>query len=74
MLLGLGASEPVLLGNALRVGKDASLAAGEVAEDLDGVVDAALVGVDPVESYKEKQSSAHQSDERQIYSHTTGWG
>lgn len=55
VLLGLGASEPVLLGDALRVGIDAGLTGGEVAEDLDGVVHAALVGVDPVESYEEKQ-------------------
>lgn len=55
VLLGHGASEPVLLGDALRVGIDAGLAGGEVAEDLDGVVHAALVGVDPVESYQEKQ-------------------
>lgn len=55
VLLALGASEPVLLGDALGVGIDAGLTGGEVAEDLDGVVDAALVGVDPVESYKERQ-------------------
>lgn len=55
VLLGLGASEPVLLGDALGVGVDAGLAGGEVAEDLDGVVHAALVGVDPVESCQEKQ-------------------
>lgn len=55
MLLALGASEPVLLGDALRVGIDAGLTGGEVAEDLDGIVDAALVGVNPVESYKERQ-------------------
>lgn len=55
VLLALGASEPVLLGDALGVGVDAGLAGGEVAEDLDGVVDAALVGVNPVESYKERQ-------------------
>lgn len=54
MLHALGASEPVLLGDALRVGRDAGLTGGEVAEDLDGVVDAALVGVNPVESYKER--------------------
>lgn len=58
MLLALGASEPVLLGNALRVGIDAGLTGGEVAEDLDGVIDAALVGVDPVESFRaEKEES-----------------
>lgn len=55
VLLGLGASEPVLLGDALGVGVDAGLTGGEVAEDLDGVVHAALVGVDPVESCQEKQ-------------------
>lgn len=52
MLLALGASVPVLLGNALRVGIDAGLAGGEVTEDLDGIIVAALVGVNPVESYK----------------------
>lgn len=50
VLHGLCAPEPVLLGDALRLGVDASLAGGEVAEDLDSVVVAALVGVDPVES------------------------
>lgn len=50
VLLALGASEPVLAGNALGVGIDAGLAGGEVAEDLDGIIDAALVGVDPVET------------------------
>lgn len=55
VLLGLGASEPVLLGDALGVGVDAGLTGGEVAEDLDGVVHAALVGVDPVESYQDRQ-------------------
>lgn len=53
MLLALGASEPVLAGDALRVGMDAGLASVEVAEDLDGVVDASLVGVNPVESFRE---------------------
>lgn len=52
VLLALCASEPVLPGNALRVGIDAGLAGGEVAEHLDGIVDAALVGVNPVESYR----------------------
>lgn len=56
MLLGLGASEPVLLCNALRVGIDAGLAGGEVAEDLDGVIGATLVGVNPVESYKKRSN------------------
>lgn len=50
VLLVLGASEPVLLGDAGGVGEDAGLAGGEVAEHLDGVVGASLVGVDPVES------------------------
>lgn len=50
MLLGLCASVPVLGGNALRVGIDAGLTGGKVAEDLDGIVDASLVGVNPVES------------------------
>lgn len=50
VLHALCASVPVLLGNALRLGVDASLTSGEVAEDLDGVVGAALVGVNPVES------------------------
>lgn len=53
MLLALGASEPVLAGDALRVGIDAGLTGGEVAEDLDGIIDAALVGVNPVETYRE---------------------
>lgn len=56
VLLALGASEPVLLGDALGVGIDAGLTGGEVAEDLDGVVDAALVGVNVVESYEERQN------------------
>lgn len=46
----LGSSVPVLAGNALGVGIDAGLTGGEVAEDLDSIIDAALVGVDPVES------------------------
>lgn len=50
VLLALGASEPVLAGDALGVGMDAGLTGGEVAEDLDGVIDASLVGVNPVES------------------------
>lgn len=54
VLLALGASEPVLAGNALRVGVDAGLTGGEVTEDLDGIIGAALVGVNPVESYKGK--------------------
>lgn len=52
VLLALGASVPVLLGDALGVGIDAGLAGGEVAEDLDGIIGASLVGVNPVESYK----------------------
>ena len=48
VLLVLGASVPVLVGDASGVGVDAGLAGGEVTEDLDGVHDAALVGVDPV--------------------------
>lgn len=55
VLHALGAPEPVLLGDALGLGVDASLAGVEVAEDLDGVVVAALVGVDPVESCKGKE-------------------
>lgn len=55
VLLSLGASEPVLVGNALRVGVDAGLTGGEVAEDLDGIIGASLVGVNPVESYKEER-------------------
>lgn len=50
MLHALGASVPVLLGNTLRMGIDAGLAGGEVTEDLDGIIDATLVGVNPVES------------------------
>lgn len=50
VLHALGASVPVLLGNALRVGIDAGLAGGEVTEDLDGIINATLVGVNPVES------------------------
>lgn len=50
VLLVLGASEPVLAGDALRVGINAGLAGGEVAEDLDGITAAALVGVNPVET------------------------
>lgn len=50
VLLGLCASVPVLLCDALGVGVDAGLAGSEVAEDLDGIIDASLVGVNPVES------------------------
>lgn len=52
VLFALGASVPVLLGDALRVGIDAGLTGGEVAEDLDGIIRATLVGVNPVESYR----------------------
>lgn len=58
MFLAFRASVPVLAGDALRMGVDAGLAAGEVAEDIDGVVDAALVGVDPVESYGKSEKEA----------------
>lgn len=51
-MLVLGASVPVLLGNATRVGIDAGLTGGEVAEGFDGIIDASLVGVNPVESYR----------------------
>lgn len=50
VLHALCASEPILLSNALRLCVDAGLAGGKVAEDFDGIVVAALVGVDPVES------------------------
>lgn len=50
MLFGLCASVPVLLCNACRVGIDAGLAGGKVTEDLDGIIDASLVGVNPVET------------------------
>ena len=53
VLLGLGGSVPVLLGNACGVCEDASLAGVEVAEDLDGIRVASLVGVDVVVSYRE---------------------
>lgn len=69
VLLALGASEPVLLGDALGVGVDAGLTGGEVAEDLDGVVDAALVGVDPVESYKEPENPTNIKIMRSKYFH-----
>lgn len=57
MLLALGASEPVLLGNALGMGIDAGLTGGEVAEDFNGITGAALVGVDPVISYRERKKN-----------------
>lgn len=57
VLLVLGASVPVLAGDALRVGVDAGLTGGEVTEDLDGIVGAALVGVDPVESFTKSRES-----------------
>lgn len=50
MLPVVCASVPVLACNALWVGIDAGLPGGKVAEDLDGIIDAALVGVNPVES------------------------
>lgn len=53
VFLALRASEPVLAGNALRVGMDAGLAGVEVAENFDSVIDAALVGVNVVETYAE---------------------
>ena len=52
VLLVLGASVPVLAGNALRVCVDAGFSCVKVAEDLDGIHDASLVGVDPVVSYE----------------------
>lgn len=54
MLHALCASEPVLFGDALRLCVDAGLAGGKVAEDFNGVIVAALVGVDPVESCERK--------------------
>lgn len=56
MLLVSCASEPVLAGNALRLGIDAGLAGVEVAEDLDGIIVAALVGVNEVESYRAERA------------------
>ena len=56
VLLVLGAPVPVLAGDALGVGVDAGLARGEVTEDLDGVHDAALVGVDPVVACSEGET------------------
>lgn len=50
MLLVLGIPVPVLAGDALGVRVDAGLASGEVAEGLDGIHDASLVGIDPVVS------------------------
>lgn len=47
LLLGL-AAPPVLPGDAAGAGVHARLPRGHVAEDLDGVQGAALVGVDPV--------------------------
>lgn len=63
MLLVLGASVPVLAGNALRVGIDAGLAGGEVAEDFDGIIDASLVGVNIVESYRREKRKSKQWEE-----------
>lgn len=59
VLLALGASVPVLVGNALGVGMDAGLAGGEVAEHLDGIIDASLVGVNIVESYRAGKKQSH---------------
>lgn len=56
MLLLLGAPVPVLACNALRVRMDTGLTCGEVAEGLDGIHGAALVGIDPVETCKGKQT------------------
>jgi hypothetical protein len=50
VLLVLRAPVPVLAGDALWVRVDAGVSGGEVAVGLDGVSDAALVGVDPVET------------------------
>lgn len=52
VFLLLGASVPVLLWDALGVGVDAGLASRKVAVGLDGIHGAALVGVDPVETYR----------------------
>lgn len=65
MLLALGASVPVLAGDALGVCVDAGLAGGEVAEDLDGVSDASLVGVNPVETYRARKKFYSASHGRQ---------
>lgn len=54
MLLLLGTSVPVLACNALRLSIDTGLTCGEVAEGLNGIHGAALVGIDPVETYKKK--------------------
>lgn len=56
MLLLLGTSVPVLACNALRVSIDTGVTCGEVAEGLDGIHGAALVGIDPVETCKIKQT------------------
>lgn len=50
VLLVLRAPVPVLAGDALWVRVDAGVSGGEVAVGLDGVSDATLVGVDPVET------------------------
>lgn len=56
MLLLLGASVPVLACNALGLSIDTGLTCGEVAVGLNGIHGAALVGIDPVETYKRKQT------------------
>lgn len=56
MLLLLGTSVPVLACNALRLSIDAGVSCGEVAVGLDGIHRAALVGIDPVETCKRKQT------------------
>lgn len=48
LLLDVLACVPVLLGNVGHSWVDASLASLHVAVDLDGILSAALVGVDPV--------------------------
>lgn len=55
VFLLLGASVPVLAWDALWVRVDAGLASREVAEGLDGIHGAALIGVDPVETFKGKR-------------------
>lgn len=48
LLLDVLADVPVLLGDLALGGSHAGLTGVHVAEDLDGVLSAALVGVDPV--------------------------
>lgn len=52
VFLLLGASVPVLVWDARGVGVDAGLSSREVAVSLDGIHGAALVGVNPVETYR----------------------